>query len=102
MADAPLRCERREILLPTLQGSDFFARGTLEIHPEPQNGNKDARYTSSNVLSRLEAFFAREFLHPAIVGLYLGHDRGAVGELILGRTTATGCGERPARSWMYA
>ena len=95
---APLRCQGCEVLLPALQRGHLFARYTLEIHPEPQHGNKDARHTGGDILSRLEAFFARQFLYSAVVGLYLGHDRGTVGKLLLRlhnsnrlRRTASAC-----------
>jgi hypothetical protein len=65
---APLRRQRREVLLAGLESLDLLARRALEIHPEPQDREHDPRNAGRDVLRHLPALLACEFLNLRIVG----------------------------------
>jgi hypothetical protein len=65
-------------LLAILQCSLFSASGTLPIHPEPKNRDKQTGHSGGNVLPDLESLLACKFADPVIVGLDFGRDRGAI------------------------
>lgn len=75
---APLLCKRRQVLLTGLQRRHFLARSVLEIHAEPQNGNKEPSSPGNDILSDLAAFFRTQFRNSFVICLHFGADSSAV------------------------
>jgi hypothetical protein len=84
LATAPLPRKRCEILLASLQRLRLLIGSALKIHAEPKNRDEYPGDASRNVLRSFQALVACELLDLRVVAGHLGHDSGAVQELILG------------------
>jgi hypothetical protein len=80
---APLFCQGREVLLPTLQGRNLLAGCVLEVHSKPQDRDQETRRADDDVLRDLFALFAAELSDLLVVGLNFRVDGGAVHIAIL-------------------